>query len=148
MPKKLLPEAEQYAKQNHQRRIWRKFVRFMACIVVFCTTYALILPAITMEKKCELEEHTHSEICYSKITTELISELTCAYESLDVHVHTQDCYDGENLQVCGSADYLVHEHDASCTDATGAIVCQLPEVKEHEHSDDCYQPVETESVTT
>ena len=148
MPKKLLPEAEQYAKQNHQRRIWRKFVRFMACIVVFCTTYALILPAITMEKKCELEEHTHSEICYSKITTELISELTCAYESLDVHVHTQDCYDGENLQVCGSADYLVHEHDASCTDATGAIVCQLPEVKEHEHSDDCYQPVETESVST
>lgn len=148
MPKKLLPEAEQYAKQNHRRRIWRKFVRFMACIVVFCTTYALILPAITMEKKCELEEHTHSESCYSKITTEQVSELTCAYESLGVHVHTQDCYDGENHQVCGSADYLVHEHDASCTDATGAIMCLLPEVEEHEHSDDCYQAVETKPAST
>lgn len=148
MHKKLLPEAEQYAKQNHRRRIWRKFVRFMACIVVFCTTYALILPAITMEKKCELEEHTHSESCYSKITAEQVTELTCTYEFLGVHVHTQNCYDGENHPICGYADYLVHEHDASCADETGTILCVLPEVEEHEHSDDCYQAVETEPAST
>ena len=48
MRKILLKEAEKYVKQNSRQRVWRKFVRVMACIVVFCTTYALILPAITM----------------------------------------------------------------------------------------------------
>lgn len=34
----------------------------MACVVVFCTVYALILPAITQEEgACERPEHTYSE---------------------------------------------------------------------------------------
>lgn len=35
---------------NHRRhKAWQKVVMVLACITVFCTTYALILPAITME---------------------------------------------------------------------------------------------------
>ena len=68
MQNMFLQEAEKYAKQNYRRRIWRKIVRVMACAVVFCTTYALILPAITLEKtQCSLDEHTHSESCYEKV---------------------------------------------------------------------------------
>lgn len=37
-------------KEQRWKRNWKKIVGIMACIVVFCTTYALILPAITMEK--------------------------------------------------------------------------------------------------
>lgn len=40
---------QNYLKVNKNRSIWRKLVRVMACIVVFCTTYALILPVITLD---------------------------------------------------------------------------------------------------
>ena len=76
MQKILLKEAEQYTKQNQRRRIWRKIVQAMACVVVFCTTYALILPAITMEKNpCDLEEHTHGESCYEKVVSDKVTML-------------------------------------------------------------------------
>lgn len=149
MQKILMQEAEKYAKQNHRRRIWRKFVQAMACVVVFCTTYALILPAITMEKNpCDLEEHTHSESCYEKVVSGGAGTLVCTYESLGVHVHTQDCYNSENVLICGQADYLIHEHNEDCLDEDGTIVCQLPEVSAHVHTDDCYKIVETEPLAT
>jgi type VI protein secretion system component VasF len=70
MQKKILREAEQYRRRNQRKRVWRKFVRVMASIVVFCTTYLMILPAITMEKNtCGLTEHVHSETCYRKVTS-------------------------------------------------------------------------------
>ncbi len=43
-------ELKQDRKTNKKNRgHWSKVLVFLACIVVFCTTYALILPAITME---------------------------------------------------------------------------------------------------
>ena len=64
MKKKFRLAAEKHLKQLQRRRNWRKVVRAMACVVVFCTTYALILPAITMERdECTLTEHVHSESC-------------------------------------------------------------------------------------
>ena len=41
----------------------RSIVQSLACLVVFCTTYALILPAITLERPtyCGIKEHTHSD---------------------------------------------------------------------------------------
>lgn len=149
MQKKLLRKAESYARENRGRQIWRKFVQAMACVVVFCTTYALILPAITMEKNpCDLEEHTHGESCYEKVVSDPVTMLACTYETLGVHVHTSDCYDGEKRLLCGQADYLIHEHNEDCLDENGTIVCQLPEASAHVHTDDCYRIVGTEPVAT
>jgi len=143
MQKRWFPAAEAFVKKNQRQRLWRMMVRWMACIVVFCTTYVLILPAITMERaKCELEEHKHSESCYEKVVLQQVPVLACTYESLNVHSHTDDCYDAEGRLICATADFLVHEHDASCLDESGALVCQLPEIKEHEHTDDCYKAIE------
>ena len=47
MQEKTQQEAADYLAQNHRRRTWKKIISILACIVVFCTTYALILPAIT-----------------------------------------------------------------------------------------------------
>lgn len=49
MQKKLLTEADGYIAHKRRRQAWKKVVSVLACIVVFCTTYALILPAITLE---------------------------------------------------------------------------------------------------
>lgn len=143
MQKKHLQEAEKYAKQNQRRRNWRKIVRVMACVVVFCTTYALILPAITLEKnQCGLEPHTHRETCYEKVLTDTVTSLSCTYETLGVHVHGPECADEAGNLLCGMADFVIHAHDASCLDAEGALVCQLPEVLEHTHCDACYAAAE------
>ena len=58
----------------------------LSCIVVFCTVYALILPAITLERKtvCGQEEHSHTEECYSSD-----GQLTCGKIE---HTHTESCY--------------------------------------------------------
>ena len=54
-------------KQRYSR--WQKVVSCMAVVVVFCTTYALILPAITMTTTCGLDEHTHTAACYANDET-------------------------------------------------------------------------------
>lgn len=144
MRKRLLRGAEVYVKQNKHHRTRNKVVRFLACIVVFCTTYALILPAITMQASCPLEEHTHSESCYQKITTQTVTTLSCSYEALNVHLHSEECRDAEGLLTCGLADFVVHTHSDDCYDGSGALLCQLPEVKTHEHTDSCYKAVEAE----
>lgn len=134
MHKKLLYEAEQYVKQNNRRRIWQKIVRFMACIVVFCTTYALILPAITLEKECELEEHKHSADCYQKVKTETVSAETT--EEMQVHAHDDACYNIEQ----GELICQIHVHSDSCY-ARGELLCGKQETESHAHGDKCSEQV-------
>ena len=40
---------EKVIRASKKSREWRSFVYFLAAVVVFTTTYALILPAITVE---------------------------------------------------------------------------------------------------
>ncbi len=111
----------------------------LAAAVVFCTTYALILPAITMEKvQCPLEEHTHTEECYTHVASEPRLEPVCTVESLNLHRHTESCYGGDGELVCGYADFVLHQHGASCYDETGSLWCPLPETTPHIHSESCY----------
>ena len=120
---------EKYSKVHKQKSLWYKVVTCLAAVVVFCTTYALILPAITMEKTptCGLEEHVHTEECYQR-------ELNC---ELEVHEHTTACYDMEGNVICGYADYVAHSHNEFCYDDEGVLVCELPEIEAHEHNEDC-----------
>lgn len=149
MQNELLSKVEQFSKQNKRKSVWRKIVQAMACIVVFCTTYALILPAITMERTtCEREEHTHSADCYIKQTCRQQTRLVCSYETLEVHEHTEQCWDVDRKLICGIADFVVHEHGASCWDINGELVCELPERREHRHSEECYQITQEENQPT
>ncbi len=129
----LLRNAEKYTLAHKRKRRWQRAVTALSSVVVFCTTYALILPAITMEKKCEIPEHTHTDACYRQTAGKRVP--AC---SLELHQHTNDCYDGEGNLVCGYADFLVHRHDSSCYDENGALWCPLPEMEEHRHTDECY----------
>lgn len=136
MQSDLLAALESYTKKNRQRRVWRKVVQILACFVVFCTTYALILPAITQETQlhCGFDEHTHSRDCQVSIT----KQLTCTEASLNIHVHSEQCLDETGKQICGLVDYVVHVHDASCLDETETLVCTLPERTGHLHTEACY----------
>ena len=115
MNRKLKRQVERAKTQCRNRRLWHRVVAGLGCAVTFCTTYAMILPAITLEAA----EHV----------------LDCPYS---VHAHSDGCRDEGNNLICGKADYAVHTHDSGCYDEDGALVCLLPEKEAHTHTETCY----------
>lgn len=140
MENPLRKQIRSIMKNHKKRQMWYRIVTTLAVVVVFVTTYMLILPAITMENKaeCGITEHKHDANCYSS-HYEKEKELACTTDSLGVHKHTDACYDAEHKLICGYADFVIHEHDASCYDKDGNLVCTIPEHKLHQHTPECYQ---------
>lgn len=134
----VLRGAEKYTKVHKRKRLRHRVVTVLAGVVVFCTTYALILPAITLEKQCDIPEHTHTDACYAQVTSVEKRVPVCSAETLEIHRHTADCCDADGNPTCGYADFVVHSHDSRCYDETGNLWCPLPEIEAHRHTADCY----------
>lgn len=157
--------VSEYIIKHQRRKVWQKIVLFLACIVVFCTTYALILPAITQEQTayCGYEEHTHTQACYvyPKTSPQLICTLLETTGQTnntalppadagyflpdDTQVYTEPSPAdagyllSADTQVYPSGSHNGHTHDASCyavqTSKNPELVCGLVE---HVHSLSCY----------
>ena len=134
----VLRDAEKYTKVHKRKRLRHRVVTVLAGVVVFCTTYALILPAITLEKQCDIPEHTHTDACYAQVTSVEKRVPVCSAKTLEIHQHTADCYDADGNPTCGYADFVVHSHDSGCYDEKGNLWCPLPEIEAHRHTADCY----------
>ena len=134
----VLRDAEKYTKVHKRKRLRHRVVTVLAGVVVFCTTYALILPAITLEKQCDIPEHTHTDACYAQVTSVEKRVPVCSAETLEIHRHTADCYDADGNPTCGYAEFVVHSHDSRCYDETGNLWCPLPEIEAHRHTEGCY----------
>lgn len=134
----VLRGAEKYTKVHKRKRLRHRVVTVLAGVVVFCTTYALILPAITLEKQCGIPEHTHTDACYAQVTSVEKRVPVCSAETLEIHRHTADCYDADGNPRCGYADFVVHSHDSRCYDEKGSLWCPLPEIEAHRHTAGCY----------
>ena len=134
----VLRGAEKYTRVHKRKRLRHRVVTVLAGVVVFCTTYALILPAITLEKQCDIPEHTHTDACYAQVTSVEKRVPVCSAETLEIHRHTADCYDADGNPTCGYAEFVVHSHDSRCYDETGNLWCPLPEIKAHRHTAGCY----------
>lgn len=131
---------ESYEAKFARRKRFQRVVSMLCCICVFITTYALILPAITMEAEadCGIKEHTHGDECYAWVEQ---SSIVCD----EGHTHTSTCYDEAGTLICGKEEVIVvHTHDALCHDASGALICGLSEVTEHTHTDECYESIPSE----
>lgn len=144
MAKDALQDVEKYTKAHLRKKRWYQVVTCLAAVVVFCTTYALILPAITLEKQCDIPEHTHTDACYTQVMSREMTVPVCSAETLEIHQHTADCYDSDGNLTCGYANFVVHRHDSTCYDENGNLWCPLPEIEAHQHTDSCYvQPEKT-----
>lgn len=134
MRKEPMHQVKQYIWKKRRHRVWRRIVAGLACVVVFTTTYMLILPAITMEQTayCGIEAHTHEEACFEK-------QLVCAVEESAQHIHSESCYQEEQVLICGQNEKPGHAHDESCIQRELVPVC----TEDHAHSDACYQTVES-----
>ena len=144
MQKSLPQRVHESIKEHLRHKRWRRVVTALACVVVFCTTYALILPAITMtgDTYCGKEEHTHTlEECYERV-------LICGYgdsETETVHQHTDTCYETRSVLVCGQEERSAHTHSAECYTKESSLSCGLEEDEDHTHDESCY--TETETLT-
>lgn len=125
-----------YIKEYRENKVWRRVTNTLAVVVVFVTTYALILPAITAAAQtiCGMEEHSHDSTCYRNAYD--LSAIHPACEDA-LHTHTQACYENGEL-TCGYADFYVHTHTDACYDDTGALICALPQIRTHAHGASCY----------
>lgn len=132
--------AEGYRARHRRNRIWKKLVTALGCLVVFCTTYALILPAITMEREtvCGFSEHVHTDSCYSRQRGALI----CTLAESEGHTHTDACKGTKRVLSCTTPESDGHTHGEGCYDAEGVLTCTLPETQGHHHSDSCYRTEE------
>ena len=133
MDKLLLQDAEPYASAHRRKRRWYQVMTCLAAAVVFCTTYALILPAITLEKQCALPEHTHTEACYTSEQGDLI----CTQSTEPQHTHTEECYQETQDLVCGISESTGHTHGAECYDQEGNLICGQEESEGHVHGEAC-----------
>ena len=142
MKNTLLHQAAKFKLQNRKHKRWQKAVSILACIVVFCTVYALILPALTAEgtPHCGIEEHTHTDECYE-------NRLICGKEEGEgAHTHTDECYTQEQTLICGQEEGEgAHTHTEECYDEDGNLICGLEENEGHQHTEECYQ---TENILT
>ena len=145
MARKLIRKPK---KRIKKRRTWSRIINlFLGCAAALCTVYALILPAVTLERApvCGLEEHIHDETCYAQGAPAVQNMLVCSPERLGIHRHTDSCYDSNHELICGYADFVIHTHDSSCYDADGSLICPLPEteasaedVSLHTHTQACF----------
>lgn len=127
--------VENYTKDHRRRKRRHRVAAFLAAGVVLCTSYAMILPAITAENlQCGLPEHTHGEACYTQVTTVSQNIPVCA----PIHRHFEECYNAEGEISCGYACFVVHTHGEICYDPEGNLLCTLPEIEAHTHTEDCY----------
>ncbi len=133
MNKNIENQTSKYNIRYQRRRRWYKILSCLSAIVVFVTTYALIIPAVTWEKTliCEKNEHIHGSSCYT-VNENGETVLTCQKEE---HIHGNECFDAppaaDNGFICGIPE---HKHDDSCYFADGTLKCTL---SEHIHSAEC-----------
>ncbi len=163
MNRVLLQEAIKLNKERKRKKVWQNAVRFLAAGVVFCTTYALILPAITMNRDpiCGMEAHEHEDSCYGQqqkvvyqcqfgshvhddVCRDASGNLICGYGEMIIHSHNEFCYDGDVL-VCGLNEVTEHIHDGNCYARNSELACTIPEAPAHVH-DETSQTAEAEPV--
>lgn len=135
MEQNIHSSLEQKIKKQRRKRVWKRIVSVLGSLVVFCTTYALILPAITMSEStyCGNEEHSHDESCY-------MEEVICGLIENDtnLHEHVAECYKSGEQIVCGLVETEGHKHEETCYENIKELNCLLTEDAEHVHGEECY----------
>lgn len=114
-------------RKHVRRKRWHKIATMMAALAAFCTTYALILPAITMSRQlvCGKTEHRHTPSCYTQETV-----LVCGLEEGGGHTHNEACYTSQSVWTCGLEETEGHSHTESCYEIVVSSVCDLEETGE------------------
>ncbi|MBE6563240.1 MAG: Cna B-type domain-containing protein [Ruminococcaceae bacterium] len=170
LDKNISSRAAGYGKTRKKKKRLRTVVTYLAAIVVFCTVYALILPAITKERGafCGFEEHLHSEECYSVSVPvcEICGEPVYEVIAEDTETPTTEASNSETDAAADEIEDSIDQDDTAesteaLTDETEKTAETAPdhvhkapegfvekvlicEKSEHTHSDICYSDKESD----
>lgn len=136
----LLKKAIKLDIERKRRQWWHRIVQAMVAIVVFCTTYALILPAITMEREtvCGMNAHEHGADCYA-LQEQSLPQCTFSVPegAVLLHVHNEACYTAEGILWCTLSERSSHKHADACY-GEAPLICIEKEPESHVHQLECY----------
>lgn len=148
--------ASQVARclHSHQRKLRGYQVLFvLAAIVVFCTVYALMMPAVTLSNEvvCGMEAHMHSDSCYSLELVPPQPELICGAGedgAVLLHRHNEYCYNDRGELICTLPELESHVHGPGCYQEKRTLICQETQQLGHTHSGSCYAYDKGELICT
>lgn len=159
MDNKLVQNVIKLNKRRKAREWWTRIAKTLAVVVVFCTSYALILPAITLQDDavCGMQEHIHSEECYAVVKKQVFvcnlpedvqivhlhnercfgedGYLICNLTETAAHTHSENCYEEVEVLTCPAS----HVHGEECILIEKDLICEQEEIVCHTHTDSCYQ---------
>lgn len=139
----LRKDVKQYNKDRSENNVWYRILTVLASVVVFVTTYALILPAITMDADsgamCGLVSHTHTDECLDEF-----GNYICGYEY--EHEHDMQCFSNAlTLGTYSCGFEYQHTHAEKCY-KDGVLTCTL---QEHTHDETCiFEPAISPALVT
>ncbi|MGN0172964.1 MAG: leucine-rich repeat protein, partial [Acutalibacteraceae bacterium] len=100
MKKSLIQQASKINKKTRKKRTWQRIISVLCCLAVFCTSYSLILPAISLES-----DQQSSVLSSSDATLTSGTELIKTVEKVDsgdlsetVHWVVEDVTDAFNVK--------------------------------------------------
>lgn len=149
MDENMQKQKNKYLLLWKRKKYWHKIVGVLACLVVFCTTYALILPAITIEKMayCGTEEHQHDESCYTtskKLICGLEEQTEPQAAEGNGEADLSAGKEGEEAEIADGSYAGSHVHTEECYEYEAILTCPL---EEHTHTVECYTAKNEETET-
>lgn len=128
MKQNWMQKIARFIKEHKMKKQWQMAATVMAAVVVFSTTYALILPAITLTKDnvytssdCQTASNSQkvhvgqmnsgSDKAAADVQTPSNATQEIYYCGFEAHTHDKDCYNDEGHLVC---EETVHVHTDEC----------------------------------
>lgn len=126
---KLWQRIAEFLRLSQIKKQWKRLGGLLAIVVVFMTTYMLILPAVSMQKEtlCGVTEHTHSDECY------IGDILSCGMVE---HVHEERCFIAEFATNGNVTDGNVRETEQERWENELALFAQQMPSEEKERLDE------------
>ncbi len=118
MNQNMTEQIQSLLLKNKKRKRQLLTLMIAAVVVVAATGISMSLPATTAtpEVICGLEEHQHTESCYTEETA-----LICGQAESEEHTHTSECYQTTSILTCQTPE---HVHEESCYEQGGTISAQ------------------------
>ena len=123
-----------FLEHHKNKRISIVIFLILSVFVIIGIISGLTKTAVSMtgDLTCNIEEHSHTDECYSKV-------LICGMTEATGHIHNENCYDDDKILICGLEENEEHTHTDECYEIEYTLKCTEPESESHVHTDECYE---------
>lgn len=123
-----------FLEHHKNKRISIVIFLILSVFVIIGIISGLTKTAVSMmgDLTCNIEEHSHTDECYSKV-------LICGMTEATGHIHNENCYDDDKILICGLEENEEHTHTDECYEIEYTLKCTEPESESHVHTDKCYE---------